>query len=119
MNPILWHFTCSHGHIGIDRLGVLTPNRHPLMPALGPIVWLTSNSSPERNAVGLTSEMLPCDRMEYRYRVLDPSHAVPWSTVRGRVRPDVLEDLERFAVPSSWWITTRPTAATLEEAPTP
>jgi hypothetical protein len=44
---VLWHYTCAdHGAPGIDRTGELRPNRHPLLPELGPVVWLTDLTDP-------------------------------------------------------------------------
>lgn len=103
--PTLWHFTCEHGRRGVGNRGKLKPNRHPLMPELGPIVWLTADPSPERDAIGLTSDHLSCDRMAYRYRVV-ASDAHPWSAYRHLVVPAVAADLESFADPSSWWVAT-------------
>jgi hypothetical protein len=114
-HPRLWHFTCAdHGHRGLGNRGLLKPRIHFLMPQIGPVVWLTRDGSPDRVEVGLTSTHIRCDRMAYRYRVVDPGGlAVPWSEVRDQVSPQVLADLESFADPSTWWLASEPIEAVL------
>ncbi len=111
--PRLWHFTCDHGHRGIGKRGLLRPNPHVLMPALGAVVWLTSDGMPDRDDVGLTSHLISCDRLAYRYRVVDSSGAVPWGDLRSEVPPGVLADLERYAEPDTWWLSPTPVEAVL------
>ena len=111
---VLWHFTCTHGYRGIGARGVLQPRRHPLMPRLGAVVWLTDQSMPDRDAVGLTSEVyLTCDRMQYRYRALDTSRARPWHELRDRAPDAVVADLERYGDPGSWWLARAPVPVAL------
>lgn len=112
----LWHFTCGdHGHARIGARGVLRPNLHPLIRALGPIVWLTDDPDPTRDAVGLTSSMISCDRLQYRYRALGASVCTPWRAFRHRVSPAVLTDLESFGEPDSWWVCFRPLRVVLDD----
>ena len=102
--PVLWHFTCVHGHAGLGARGLLRPNPHPLMPALGPVVWLTDTPAPERDDVGLSiGTLVHCDRMAYRYRV-DTTTAIEWQRVRHVVADDVLAVLESYADPATWWV---------------
>lgn len=110
--PALWHFTCDHGYAAIGKRGLLRPNRHPLMPELGAVVWLTCDAMPDRDDVGLTSASLSCDRMAYRYRA-KALEAVQWASVADLVRPAVRADLERFAEPAMWWVSITPVEAVL------
>jgi hypothetical protein len=103
--PTLWHFTCEHAYRSLGNGGVLKPNRHPLMPELGNVIWLTEESWPERDAVGLTSDYISCDRMAYRYRIVD-SDARPWGAYRHLVLTTVRMDLEAYAQPHTWWLAT-------------
>lgn len=115
-HSVLWHFTCDHGHDGLGKAGTLRPNRHPLAPDLGPVVWLTDDPDPERDAVGLTSSVfLTCDRLQFRYRVLGASRCMPWSAVRRLVSSSVLHDLESFGKPETWWISRKPLRAVLDD----
>lgn len=113
----LWHFTCDHGYAGLGERGLLRPNPHPLAPELGRIVWLTSDPEPERDDVGLTSEMvLSCDRMAYRYRVTHVSAAcVPWTTARGFVNAEFVKVAESFGRPETWWISPLPVSVALDQ----
>lgn len=110
MPDILYHFTCSdHGMPGIERDGYLRPNPHPLLPELGPLVWLTDLSGFDDPVVtGLTSgTFVTCDRTEIRYPVfkaeIDDLHW--WPFIRSRCRDRVvLADLERYGWPTYWWV---------------
>lgn len=105
--PNLYHFTCEHGHKGIEETGILLPNKHPYMPGLGPLLWLTDLAEPPtRESVGLTSRLTTCDRMAYRYIVRSKA-AVHWRDIRPRVTTQVVADLEAFGQPEHWWIIRR------------
>lgn len=117
-NTKLWHFTCDHGYRGIGKRGMLRPNPHVLMPKVPPMVWLTDDPMPSRDAVGLTSQHISCDRMAFRYRVsylpgMVGTLVVPWSEVRPNVAPDVIETLESFADSGTWWLAFSPVGAVL------
>lgn len=107
---LLYHFTCAHGHAGVERDGFLAPHAHVLLPELGPLVWLTEDPEPDRLAVGLSSTIITCDRMAHRYDVAPET--VPdltwWPFVRDRCAPAVVADLERYGRPSTWWLARSP-----------
>lgn len=112
----LWHFTCAdHGYAALGEGGWLRPNFHPLIPKLYPVVWLTDDPEPKRDAVGLTSSMLSCDRMAYRYRVPSTSRCLPWGAIRHLVAADVLQALESFGEPSTWWVSRDKIRAVLDQ----
>lgn len=111
--PTLWHFTCAHGAARIGPRGTLHPVPHPMLDPLGPIVWFTTDPDPARADVGLTSVTLPCDRLQYRYRVDRPRAAVRWVDVRHRCDPEAVATLEATGRPGSWWLTTVPTVAVI------
>jgi hypothetical protein len=111
---VLWHFTCEHGYEGLGERGMLGLNPHPLLPQLGQLAWLTDDPAPARDAVGLTSSLLSCDRMTYRYRVDVTSRCIPWSSVRHLVSLGVLLDLESFGAPETWWISRHPIPVVLD-----
>lgn len=103
----LWHFTCGdHGAPGITADRYLRPNRHPLIADA--LVWMTDLDHPMREALGLTSNTLRCDRTAYRVRVAGDG-AMPWTRYRRRVHRDVAEYLESFpgAMPAHWWVSTQ------------
>lgn len=112
-SPTLWHFTCAHHAPAILAVGTLAPNRHPFMPRLAPMVWLTEDPAPTADDVGLTaSEFVSCNRREFRFRVIDTRTCERWSTVVDLIRctdpdaldPNVVADLERYGRPETWWV---------------
>lgn len=114
----LWHFTCSHSAAGITRERVLRPHRHPYLRE--PLLWLTDLDSPAfRDALGLTSYILKCDRTEHRFSVLTDA-AVWWPTyARSRINPQCRRALENApgVMPAHWWVSTEPIP--IEEITTP
>ena len=110
----LWHFTCDHGYSGLGERGRLRPNKHTMLPGLGSLIWLTDDPAPDRDAVGLTSQFLTCDRMLYRYRVLTPGRCVKWTALRHRADPDTRQVLESYGEPETWWISFEPLVAVLD-----
>lgn len=111
---ILFHFTCEdHGRPGIDRSGLLKPNPHPLLPKLGPVVWLTDLDAVTRpEHLGLPSRFLDCDRTAVRYLV-NTEEAVWWPFVRSQAQPLVRSDLERYGRWTHWWISRVPLEVSL------
>jgi len=79
-------------------------------PVLGNarVLWLTTAERPNREGLGLTSHLLDCDRLEYRY-VVESDAAEPWvsSLVRRTAHPSGVLELESVdgVEPSSWWVT--------------
>src|SRR5947209_2997091 len=109
---ILYHFTCAHGAKAIGKRGHLRPNPNAFfgVPA---VVWLTDQAQPQRDAVGLTSVTLPCDRLAYRYRT-ENGPAVRWDDwKRTHVPTRTIEVLESYAEdgPRHWWVSERPLVA--------
>jgi hypothetical protein len=74
----LFHYTCDHRIEAIRRDGQLVPNWHPLLGE--ELVWMTSATA-SREALGLTSHSLSCDRMAHRLVVPEPVKALPWHEV--------------------------------------
>lgn len=107
----LYHFTCrDHGEPGIRRDGFLRPNPHPLLPNLGPVVWLTDLEVPDRFALGLTRTFIRCDRTEIRYSLYtDALEGLSWwPFVRQGCPPAAVADLERNGRPLHWWVCREP-----------
>lgn len=107
----LFHYTCGHGFNGIVRLGVIRPNR-PLWGDFPPLVWLTDMREPDRDALGLTSRSLPCDRLEFRFivKVADP---IPWTPFADAAdfHDEWRDALESFGSPNRWWVSLEPIPA--------
>lgn len=121
MTPALYHFTCSHGYAKIGAAGKLRPasSRIPGLRLLpGRFVWLTDLAVPVRDALGLTSTSLQCDRTEHRYRVVDPQNPeiIPWSVARRKCDRAQVLALESApgAQPDHWWVATIPVRVVLD-----
>jgi hypothetical protein len=105
---LLYHYTCDHGERDIRADGALRGNQHPLMPGVGPIIWLTDMEVPDAHALGLTMRILLCDRTAYRFSVRT-DRARHWPTVaRELCSPAVRRhlDLAAGARPMHWWVAT-------------
>jgi hypothetical protein len=106
---VFYHYTCAdHGAPGIEADGFLRPNAHPMLRALGPVVWLTDlDHLTDPKAVGLTSATLSCDRTAIRYVVFaaDVVGLTWWPFARSVCDRAVVADLESMGYPSRWWIT--------------
>jgi hypothetical protein len=100
-----YHYTCDHGRKALGARGMLRPQPQPVLGGVR-LVWLTDIAKPDREGLGLTSHLLDCDRLAYRYVVdAEPEswrewawrNAVPWVA---RMR---LEDAPN-AAPSTWYV---------------
>ena len=109
--PQLFHYTCEHGQTAILLDGEV------LRPGNDGFVWLTDLDYPFRDALGLTSNTLRCDRTKYRFDVdmveLDPNDVIPWWVLRREVDPLAVRQLEsaRGAMPMHWWLVVEPVKA--------
>ena len=104
----LYHYTCQHSRPGILAAGALRPNPHPWLPE--PLVWLTDLPEAWREALGLTSHTLRCDRTAYRFKAADTRTAIRWLTYRRSLPVHVAAAIESTpgAMPAHWWISTTP-----------
>lgn len=102
----LYHYCCRHSADLIDRTMTLKPFAQPLLGGL-PAVWATDMMPPDRDALGLTMHMVPCDRTKYVYTVVCEDEAKfewwPSSPLRALVA-----DIEAFEHepldPKRWWV---------------
>jgi hypothetical protein len=97
----LYHYTCRHSH------GEITDSLRPFGAYVpGGLVWLTDLDVPMRDALGLTSVTLSCDRTAYRYRVTDEASCVRWVDYRSKVDRVIVRGLEEAhgAMPMHWWV---------------
>lgn len=104
----LYHYTCSDGVRGIERDHLIRPHPQPILNDLR-LSWFTDLMPPDRNALGLTSHSLSCDRTRWAYEV-DPWGIVPWIEYRKRLREagmrrqvSVLETAPGV-MPRHWWV---------------
>lgn len=110
----LFHYCCGHSAQKITRRGFLRPHGREVFGI--DLVWLTDQALPNREGLGLTSHMLPCDRLECQYVVdVDASDVEPWmaSVIRARLAIDpTFHEFEDGRQPDTWWIATKPVFAT-------
>jgi hypothetical protein len=117
-DPILYHYTCDHSAEQIGPDGCLLPLRsRPEGQGLSPFhtsfVWMTDLDHPVRDALGLTSHILTCDRTRFRYRVIAGQYGVgPWMRARRSCTAEIVEELESApgAMPAHWWVSSYPVA---------
>jgi hypothetical protein len=118
----LYHFTCAHGRRDIGTSNcLLLPHLHPWLGVK--LLWLTSEASPERTAVGLTMRTQKCERMAFRYIVDDVTDCQPWLDWprRARLRPELLHSFEHDerggeVRPETWWVAERPIRAKFDRS---
>lgn len=124
MRRRLYHFCCEHSAAAIDRTMTLLPGldwltldrrlRRAGEPVSGlyrapSVLWLTDLEEPDRDALGLTSHTLDCDRTEFRYTVHSEG-TMRWHAFTAIYQPnrewlDVLEDGRQ---PDRWFVATMP-----------
>lgn len=120
MRGRLYHFCCAHSAAAIDRTMTLAPGLDWLTldrrlaqagePTSGlwrapAVIWLTDMETPDRDALGLTSHSLDCDRTEFRYTVRSEG-AMRWRAFVTFYQPnrewlDVLQDGRQ---PDRWFV---------------
>lgn len=113
----LYHYTCHHGHDGITDRGHVLPARlldttlpWDDMPWTMSFAWFTDMAVPTREALGLTSHLIKCDRTLHRYRVLDDAFVEWWPSFARPLSAHMRAELEQApgARPSHWWVSTAP-----------
>ena len=65
---------------------------------------------PDRNALGLTSEILHCDRTSHRYRVVEDEACIWWPEYASRLHRSTRKQIENAdgARPKHWWVAPGP-----------
>lgn len=104
----LYHYTCHHGYLGIVASGQLRPHGHPWFDE--PLVWLTDLAEPWRDALGLTSHTIDCDRTRYRFQVADSATTIRWTSYRRSVprRTAITLENQPGSMPAHWWVSAVP-----------
>lgn len=111
----LYHYTCGHVAKRVTRRGFLKPTPQPTIGGI-PLLWLTDMDPPVRDALGLTSISLQCDRMDYRY-IVDTEDAVSWPVAAERfVRIRARLETQDGVRPERWFVATRPVFAIQDRA---
>lgn len=120
--PQLFHFTCWHSHRQIKRTALrpllLPQSRHPVS-GLPPLLWLTTQPSPDPEATGLTSHTIQCDRMDFRYLARRTAACIPWlgSEFRASASPAWVAEAEAPGHdPENWLVSGWPVPARWDQA---
>lgn len=100
----LYHHTCAHSAEKIRAERWLKPWRQGQLGDVE-LVWLTDLDTPDRNALGLTSHTLKCDRTEYRVTAVT-SDAQRWVSYARTLPLETRRslELEPGALPMHWWV---------------
>jgi len=101
----LWHYTCDHGAELIRRDGLVKAHPQPVLDQVT-LSWWTDLGPEHRYEVGLTSDLLTCDRMAHRFQAKDPSTLERWTRAarNWRIPPVVRDELEDGRLPAHWWV---------------
>jgi hypothetical protein len=103
----LYHWTCAHGARGIRATGLIKPADWPLR-----LIWLTTERRPRaglKQALGLTSNLLSCDRMTALFRVDDTEKCLRWlDTAHADTKYGQMLAEAPGADPSLWWVCSAP-----------
>lgn len=109
----LYHYCCSCSARRITSRGFLRPFGGALFGV--DLIWLTDQVTPNREGLGLTSQILKCDRLEHQYVVEAAAGGVErWlsSDVRRIFKTKDydgnFDDFEAGRSPETWWIARRP-----------
>lgn len=109
MTGPIWHYTCNHRAPMIRADGVVKPHPQPLLAGLK-LSWWSDLGTEHRYELGLTSNMLRCDRMEARFEAKEP---LVWWPRYARGFPVVIRNvLEDGRLPAHWWIALEPIEVT-------
>lgn len=105
--PTLYHYTCDHGHSQISKHVIPASwQTNAAIGLPGELAWFTDLDVPVRDALGLTSHVLHCDRTARRYRVTDTSNVRRWIEVRRDYSWGLELEGAFGARPMHWWIST-------------
>lgn len=110
---VLYHYTCFHGNAAIiGDLGEIKPGPDGL-------VWLTDMRVPIRDALGLTSRYITCDRMAYRWQVEIVPEIAWWPRWLRQASPEWKKwgrmlEMADGARPAHWYVAEIPVLGTQE-----
>jgi hypothetical protein len=119
----LYHYTCGHGATDIRKQDRIIPGVHLHGKDVGGarFAWFTDLAPPvPREAVGLTSLTLACDRTECVFTVdRDAPNIRRWVDVR-RSHPDLWHlELAEGAAPMHWFVSEHPVPVLAEVTANP
>lgn len=104
----LFHYTDAGHAEQIESTGFVVPGKE--IGLHSPLSWFTDLDHPHRDALGLTSHILPYDRTGRRFRVVDGEWVKPWHTIRKLMPVKYVVNIEAApgAMLMHWWVAARP-----------
>ncbi len=110
----IWHYTCNHRAPMIRADKLVKPHPQPLLRGVE-LSWWSDLGPEHRFELGLTSQILACDRMEARFQAVNPESLTRWPVAARALHiPQVIRDeLEAGRLPAHWWISLQPVEVTL------
>lgn len=103
----LYHYTDAGHAAQIESSGFVVPGKD--IGLHSPLSWFTDLDHPHRDALGLTSNILPYDRTTHRFRVEDAEWVKPWHSIRQLMPDRYVARLE--SAPGEllmhWWVAAR------------
>ena len=101
----------------VGKRGKLTPMHQPMWGG-ALLTWATDMAVADKEALGLTSVRSPCDRSQFRYRILDTTDFVwfpDWlPQAMPRLDPGHVSLLTLPPIdPRHWWVSDTPTVVRL------
>jgi hypothetical protein len=121
-----WHYTCGHRAPLIRDDGYVLPGhkvqRDPGTPSpIGAIPWAAyawftdldlparvPTLDPMRDALGLTMDLLRCDRVEYRFRAIEGARLIHWVDIRRNYPWSQFLEAAPGARPAHWYVSVDP-----------
>jgi len=73
---------------------------------------MTFDPNADRDALGLSSTMLDCNRMDVRYEIEKPGTAVRWNSIRSRFKHAAVLESVRGTRPELWYVSREPQRGT-------
>lgn len=121
--PTFYHYTCDHGRKGIGDYGVIHPTGalFSVMSTAGltdderlmrSLLWATDLPEPDIEGLGLTSEILSCERWTHRYRITNPMPLMRFTDMQYRFSLEAQKGLLEGPVkPEHWFASWKPLPA--------
>lgn len=111
----LYHYTNAESAEKITAAGFVVPGKDIGLHA--PLSWFTDLDVPHKNALSLTSNILPYDRTTHRFRVTDDEWVKPWVGIRKLMPAKYVRHIESTpgVLIVHWWVAARPVPVVLDQ----
>lgn len=114
-----FHYTCDHAAPLIRDDGLVIPGHKIQRDGAYPVggvntipwaayAWFTDLAVPIRDALGLTQELIRCDRTEYRFRAIEGARLIRWVDIRRNYPWSQFLEAAPGARPMHWFVSVDP-----------